>query len=65
MLSQYIARGARKMRDDRDIVPDQSIEQARLAGIGPAGNDDVQSFTKYCTLARRCRNRIEVMKTDR
>ena len=41
-----VARGARLLRDDRHVAPGERVEQARLAGIGRAGDDDAEAVAQ-------------------
>ncbi len=50
-FTQHVTRRAGRRGDDRGIVTGQSIQQARLAGIRSARNDDRQAVTQQCALA--------------
>ena len=60
-LAQHIARGAGNRRDDRGVVAREPIQQARLAGVRPAGDDDGHAFAQQPALARALLDAIEVI----
>ena len=59
MLAQHVARGARRGRDDGDVIAHQPIEQARLSGVRLAGDHHGQPLPQQAPLASRGDDRIE------
>ena len=52
MFAQHIAGGAGDIGDDGRFAPGQGIEQAGLAGIGPASDDHGHAVAQQGALAR-------------
>ena len=43
------SRGLRFVRDDRNLRPDDAVEECRLAGVGPADERDVAGLHAVIT----------------
>jgi hypothetical protein len=58
-LAQDVPGRSRHRRDDGRIDARQRVQQARLAGVGSAGDDHVQAVTQQPSLAGRAPDPLE------
>ncbi|MNQ80513.1 hypothetical protein D3C85_954980 [compost metagenome] len=50
VLAQHVAGGAGDLGDDGGLTPGQGVEQARLAGVGTAGDHHLHAFPQQGAL---------------
>ena len=62
MVAQHIARGAWLIGDDGHLIAHEFVQQAGFAGIGLAGDDDVQTFAQQRALARGGASGLEALE---
>src|SRR2546430_6007979 len=62
-LAHHIGRGAGNRGHDRRVVAGEPVEQARLAGVRPAGDDHRHALAQQPALARTLEHALDRKST--